>query len=602
MDRIVNRFTWKMGGEAGFGVNSSGLLFTRLCMRYGLYAFEYSEYPSLVRGGHQTSQVSVDSQSISSEHYQVDLLVALNKPSVEMHIDELSPSSAIIYDSAQFSLTSPDALLGRKSSQVILLGVPLTQLAIECANLNLLRNTVALGASLALLGADVNPLFKLIEEEFVRKAPEVSEMNKQAIQKGYDYVNEHYSGLVESYCYKMEKVTSDTKLMTVSGNESIGIGAIRGGVEFYGGYPMTPSSTLLAFMAANQYEFGYVVKHAEDEIAVVNMTVGASFAGARAMCATSGGGFALMEEGIGLAAITETPLTVVDVQRPGPATGLPTWTDQGDLRFVLHAAQGEFFRVIIAPGDMDECYQGIQIALNMAEKYQIPAILLSDKWLSESHAVVPVFDPHAVRIERGKLILRNEQISSYMTINSDKGVYGRYLSSNDGVSPRTVPGVKDGVYLANSDEHEEHGYTSEDADVRIEQVDKRMLKMPHVLKELPRPVIYGNEYSSILLIGWGSVKGPVLEALKMVQAELDTSVAFLHLMYIWPFPTEAVRSALTKYRRIIVVENNSTAQMAGLIAEITGVTLSEKWLKYDGRPFWPEELKEKIINVVQLKG
>ncbi|MDQ3098549.1 MAG: 2-oxoacid:acceptor oxidoreductase subunit alpha [bacterium] len=602
MDRIVNKFTWKMGGEAGFGVNSSGLLFTRLCMRYGLYAFEYSEYPSLVRGGHQTSQVSVDSAAITSEHYKIDLLVALNKQSIELHKDELSNGSAVIYDSAQFSLSAPEDLLGRKSSQVILLGVPLTQIAIDCANLNLLRNTVSLGASLALLGGDIIPLFALIDEEFSRKEPEVSQMNKQAIQQGYDYVMQHYGGLVEAYKYKMQKVVNDEMRMTISGNEAMGIGAIRGGLEFYGGYPMTPSSTLLGFMAANQYDYGIVVKHAEDEIAVVNMTIGASFAGARAMCATSGGGFALMEEGIGLAAITETPLVVVDVQRPGPATGLPTWTDQGDLRFVLHSAQGEFFRVVIAPGDMDECYRSTQVALNMSEKYQIPVIVLSDKWLAECHAVVSTFDPAAVRLERGKLILSDDQIASYNTITSDKGIYGRYLPSNDGVSPRTVPGVKDGVYLANSDEHEEHGYTSEEIDVRIDQVDKRMLKLPHVLKELPEPIIYGNEFSSILLIGWGSVKGPVLEALKMVQEELDTSVAFMHVMYVWPFHTDAIKSALTRYRRIIIVENNSTAQLAGLIAEMTGALIAEKWLKYDGRPFWPEELKDKIVNVIQLKG
>ncbi len=591
-----------MGGEAGFGVNSSGLLFTRFCMRYGLSAFEYSEYPSLVRGGHQTSQVSVDEALVTSEHFNVDLLVALNKQSIDLHKEELSSGSAVIYDSAQFSLSSPEDFLGRKASQVVLLGVPLTEIAIEYANLNLLRNTVALGASLALLGADVTLLFNLVEEEFARKEPEVAQMNREAIQKGYDYVMQHYAGLVESYPFKMERITAQDKRITVSGNEAIGLGAIQGGIEFYGGYPMTPSSTILAFMAANQYDFGYVVKHAEDEIAVVNMTVGASFAGARAMCVTSGGGFALMEEGIGLAAITETPLVVVDVQRPGPATGLPTWTDQGDLRFVLHAAQGEAFRVVIAPGDMDECYRGIQMALNLAEKYQIPAIVLSDKWLGESHAVVLSFDPKAIPIERGKLILEDSQLSKYNTINSDKGVYGRYLPTNDGVSPRTVPGVKDGVYLANSDEHEEHGYTSEEADVRIEQVDKRMFKLPHVLKELPGPEIYGNEFSSILLVGWGSTKGPILEALKMVREELDTSVAFMHMMYLWPFHTEMVKTALMRYRRIIIVENNSTAQFAGLIAEMTGALLTERWLKYDGRPFWPEELAAKIKNVIQMKG
>jgi 2-oxoglutarate ferredoxin oxidoreductase subunit alpha len=598
MKKVVNKFTWKIGGEAGFGVNSSGLLFTKYFTRHGVFAFEYSEYPSLIRGGHQTSQITVDETPVYSEHFTVDLLLALNKASVELHVNELSKNSAIIYDSGQFTLSSPQELLGTKSAEVLLIGVPMTELAVNSANLNLLRNTVGLGASIALLGGELEILFKLVEEEFGHKDQSVIEMNFQAIQSGFDYVKEHYGGIVDAFMYKLETLNTDENRMVISGNEALGVGAIKGGVQFYAGYPMTPSSTLLGYMAAKQYDYNFVVKHAEDEIAVVNMTVGASFAGARAMCATSGGGFALMEEGIGLAAITETPLTIVNVQRPGPATGLPTWTDQGDLRFVIHASQGEFLRVVLAPGDMHECYVAIQMALNLAEKYQIPVIVLSDKWLAESHATVEIFNEE-IPVERGKLILRSEDMKSSQKYADDH--YARYITTNDGVSPRTVPGVEGGVFLANSDEHQENGYTSEESEVRIEQVDKRMLKLHHILKELPEPIIYGDSGSSILLVGWGSVKGPILEALKLVEHQIDTSVAFVHFVNIWPFPKEFVRETLSRYRKIILVENNSQGQLGGLIAQMSTIHIHDKWLKYDGRPFWPEELKQKIIDVIEMK-
>ncbi|MDQ3239233.1 MAG: 2-oxoacid:acceptor oxidoreductase subunit alpha, partial [bacterium] len=300
--------------------------------------------------------------------------------------------------------------------------------------------------------------------------------------------------------------------------------------------------------------------------------------------------------------ITETPVTIVDVQRPGPATGLPTWTDQGDLRFALHASQGEFMRLIVAPGDMHECYVGIQVALNLADKFQIPAILLSDKFLSESHMICEQFNVDEIVIDRGKLALNKQAIESGIKFVDENEEYLRYLPTNSGVTLRTVPGVEGGVFLANSDEHDEKGLTNEDASNRQEQSDKRMLKLSNIERELPLPVIYGDVNSSILLIGWGSTKGPILEALKLLEEDLDTSVAFCHAMYIWPFPKDYLNELLPKYRKVILVENNSLGQFGGLIREMTGFHAHHKWLKYDGRPFWPEELKEKIINVIEMKN
>lgn len=588
--QVSHTFNWKIAGEAGFGLNTSGLLFAKIMTRSGFYSYEYSEYPSLIRGGHQTSHVVVDTEPIYGAHYGVDLLIALNRQSIGLHTNELSVGAGVLFDSAHYSLTSAESQLGLRVKDTLMFAVPFTELAVTYAGLNIMRNMVAVGASLYLLGFDLTVAEALIEETYA----DAKEPNIEAVRAGYRYMHEHYEALVQTFGYKKAAMASLLqKPYVLTGNEALGLGAVAGGVTFYAGYPMTPSSTLMAFMSEHQFEHGFVVRHAEDEISVINMAIGASFAGARSLVATSGGGMALMAEGVGMAAITETPITVINCQRPGPATGLPTWTDQGDLRFILHASQGEFLRVVIAPGDVQECYSAVKHALNLAEEYQLPVFVLSDKYLAESHvSVTEIIDSELV--SRGKLYTDKAEIPV-----SPGSEYQRYETTNDGVSPRTIPGVDGGIFLANSDEHDVHGFTSEESDVRIEQVDKRQFKLHHIQARFPELKIYGNTHSSVLLIVWGSVKGSVLEALKLFEREYDTNVAFLHLMYLWPFPKNEIKKILASYRRVILIENNSTAQLMGLIEQMTGIHIHEKWLKYDGRPFFAEELFEKLEKVIK---
>lgn len=580
------RFTWKIGGEAGFGIKAAGLVFAKAMVRAGYEAFDYSEYPSLIRGSHNTYQITVAGDNVCSASSTVDLLVALNKETIDLHSAELSHGAGIIYDGEEIKLTA-DKFKGRG---VVLISVPLKKFAAETGG-DIMRNTVAIGASLAVIGLEPKILENILKEIFAHK-PGVIEANIKAIEAGYTFVKKNYPKLD----FKVNiKPRQHQPRMLVAGNEAMGLGALVGGLNFFSAYPMTPATSILHYLAGKAVSEGLVVKHAEDEISVINMALGAAHVGARAMCATSGGGFALMGEAIGLAGVSETPIVIIDVQRPGPATGMPTWTDQGDLRFVLHAAQGEFPRIVLAPGDVSECFYQTAEALNLAEKYQLPVIVLSDKYLGEGAATVPMFDEKKVRIERGKLLTDEKALANFK----------RYKVTADGVSPRTLPGMKGGIFSADSYEHDEFGFSSENQEDRIAQVDKRAKKLERAAIELGGANHYGPAHAKITLVGWGSTKGPILDALELLPPRLKGKVNFLHLNVIWPFPAKLVKSALASTgllsnpRKIILIENNSTGQLGSLIRQETGIEIKEKILKYDGRPFFPEELAEKINKLIK---
>jgi len=328
-----------------------------------------------------------------------------------------------------------------------------------------------------------------------------------------------------------------------------------------------------------------LVRQAEDEISVINQAIGASWAGARSMLGTSGGGFALMSEALGLAGITETPLVIFVSQRSGPATGLPTWSEQGDLRFVLHTAQGEFPRIILAPGDQEECFYMTAEAHNLAQKYQMPVFILSDKNLSEGGKTVTSFDQSKIAIEHGE-VLSEEQVKQAKK-------YLRYQVTESGVSPRTLPGTENGLFTANSDEHNEYGYSEEDGENRIAQVDKRARKLETVAKEIPKPVFYGPNNADLTIVSWGSTKSTILQAMESLK---DKSVNFLHYSYMWPLGT-AQFEPLKKAKKIMVIENNSTGLFEGIIRENVGRVSEFNFRKYDGRPFWPHEIVKKILNI-----
>jgi 2-oxoglutarate ferredoxin oxidoreductase subunit alpha len=371
--------------------------------------------------------------------------------------------------------------------------------------------------------------------------------------------------------------------MLLTGNDALSMGAVKAGLKFYAGYPMTPSSSILNFMAAHEREFGMVVKHAEDEIASIGMAIGASHAGVRAMTATSGGGFALMSEFLGLAGITETPLVVAECMRTGPSTGLPTRTEQADLKFVLSASQGDFPRVVIAPGDPEECFRFGFEAFNLAERLQTPVILLLDKHLSESYWTREPFPTEGMGIDRGEWVDGKSAPRSYK----------RHLVTESGVSPRVLPGTPEGVYTTTGDAHDEFGHITEEEEPVRTQMEKRLRKLDLVDTARDGITLHGNPDAGLTLLGWGSSKGVILEAMDDLQAgAIDAN--FLQVRFMNPFPAEAVAGVLKKASRVLLVEHSASGQLAELVSAKTGITVEDRLLKYTGRQFFRDELTEAI--------
>lgn len=528
------------------------------------------------------TEVRFSKNKVYSQEKLTDLLVALNEETIHLHKENLKENSAILYDGERIKVT-PEEFTAKK---IQLLSLPLTTLVKEAGISPVMQNNIALGASCGLLNFSRDVLFSVIQDIFKRKGEQVIEENKKAATIGYDYAVKNFK---DKFIRLIEQGQKKDQLV-ITGNEAIALGAISAGCKFYAAYPMTPSSSILHYLASKATHSGMVVKHAEDEISVINMAIGASYAGVRSMVGTSGGGFSLMVEGLGLAAITEVPLVIVLGQRPGPATGMPTWTGQADLQFAIHAAQDEFPRIVLAPGDQEEAFYLTKEAFNLADMYQIPVFVLSDKYVSENHMAVNQFKPESIPIERGKLITTPKF--------TDLTNYLRYKDSDDGISPRVIPGVAGTHYLANSYEHDEYGFSSEDAKERVAQVNRRNRKLETYMKNIPKPKVYGEQIADLTLVGWGSTKAPVLQALQDINYMMSGKrINFLHLTHVWPLNTYEIIKVLNDSKQRIMIEGNSTAQMTHLIREYTGETMDDILLKYDGRPFYPEEIIQKLHTI-----
>jgi 2-oxoglutarate ferredoxin oxidoreductase subunit alpha len=580
-----NILTWKIGGKAGEGIMSTGLIFSQSCSRGGLHVFDINEYPSLIKGGHNTLQVRTGSRRIYSQSRNVEVLVALNKETISIHMDELSRGGGIIHDSDDGEINK-----GEKGRDIRFYPVPFKKLIEEIGAQTIMKNNVALGASIALIDYDFELLSGVIKDTFRRKGENIIADNINAARAGFDYIKNNFP---DDFAYKLKKIAAGKPgRMLLTGNDALCMGAIRAGCKFYSAYPMTPASSILHFMAANERRFNIVVKHTEDEISAINMVIGAGFAGVRAMCATSGGGFCLMSEGYGLAGITEVPIVVVNAMRPGPSTGMPTWTEQGDFRFVLGASQGDFPRIVLVPGDAEECFYLAAEAFNIAEKYQNPVIILTDKHLAESHQSTEKFDTGRVTIDRG-IYAASEELAA----SDENTFFKRYRFTESGISPRTIPGMKKGIYTATSDEHDEEGVITEDIENRVKMMQKRMRKQENLEQELPPPELVGPQDADITIIAAGSTKGAIIEAMQMLEKD-GISVNFLQIVYLSPFHSEKVAEVIDNAKKTVVVENNFTGQLADIIREKTGKSVDEKILKYDGRPFYPEEVYNSIKEVV----
>ena len=574
----VSNISWKIGGEAGFGIVSTGLIFSKVFAKKGYFVIDSNEYPSLIRGGHNTYTVRVSSNEIFSINKNINVLIALDEETVKLHQEEVSYGGYIVYDENSFDITGFKK--DRKDINYVM--VPFSKIISELGAPGIMKNNVSLGVSIALLNYDMEILKDAIKGVFSGKESEIVNLNIKSSELGYKYIKEK----LKINAYELEIVKPVNRIL-VTGNDAVFLGAVRAGCKFYAAYPMTPSSSILHSFASVENDFNIVTKHAEDEIAVINMVLGASYAGARAMAATSGGGFSLMNEGIGSAAMTETPIVVVLCQRPAPATGLPTWTEQGDLLFASHASHGEFLRVIMAPGDPEECFYLTGKAFNLADRYQIPVIIMLDKYLSENHFTYDRFDYKNITVNRGELITRSKDINSE---------YKRYSDTEDGISPRTIPGVENenGIHIANSDEHDQYGYSDESAHNRKIMVDKRFRKIKKLIEEIPPPRIYGPNDAEITIWSWGSCKGPILEAMSILNQK-EKMVNLIHFTYLYPFDSDVINGLISENNKNIVVENNKTSQLSKIIMMNTGYRIKNKILKYSGRQFLPEE----IINGIE---
>lgn len=575
-----NEMTIMIGGEAGQGLESSGAGFAQALVRGGLHVFCLGDYRSRIRGGHNFFQIRVSERQLWTHNEPVHLLLALNQETVDIHLDEIVPGGGVVYDE---KLKVDVAALEER--QVRPFPLPLVRLAEEMGGDKVMANTAALGAMAGIVGYDLAPIMSVIEDNFRKKGREVVDGNLRVSQAAHDLARDRYAA---GFAWKLEAIPGAPRRMVINGNQAFALGALLGGCRFVAGYPMTPGSPVLEWMAANSARYGVVTKHAEDEIAAACMVTGAALAGVRAMAPTSGGGFSLMVEALGLAGITEMPIVIYNAQRPGPATGLPTRTEQGDLLFAIHASQGEFPRVVLAPATIEQCFEAGWRSFNLAEKYQCPVIVLTDQYLTGSMRDLEpeALDFSAVEIDRGRLLSDAE-------LDALEGEYVRFSPDENGVSPRVIPGHPKAVFAVASDEQDKYGHIEEDAANRTWRMDTRMRKLAAATGEMRPPLRYGPEEAEITFVGWGSSYGPLREAVDVLNAD-GGKASLLQILDAWPFPAEAVGKALASAKTTIAVENNYSGQMADLIRTTTGYEITRRILKYDGRPLSPEYILEHL--------
>jgi len=574
-----NDMTFRIGGQAGQGLESSGAGFAKALARGGLYVFGLPDYMSRIRGGHNSYQIRVGESPLYSHTAEVHLLMALLPETIERHKGEIVAGGGIVYD--QDLEVDQEDLEGQG---IKLFPVPLFGIAKEAGN-KIMANTAALGAATGITEYDFECVASVIRDNFAKKGQLVVDTNLEVARKAYDFARERYA---DDFDYKLERVEAPPR-MVINGNQAICLGALLGGCRFISAYPMTPATSIFEWLSVHAARYGLVTKHTEDEIAAILMATGANHVGVRAMTVTSGGGFCLMTEALGMAGMTETPLVVVEVQRPGPSTGMPTRTEQGDLLFVLHASQGEFPRIVLTPGSIEQCFYAGWRAFNLADKYQCPVIILIDGFLASSVRTIERADFHfeAVEINRGELLTAEE-------LDELSDDYKRYTITETGISPRALPGHPNAVFVASSDEHDEYGnFADEDPENRVKMVQKRLRKLEAAAEEMLAPVLYGPKEADITLIGWGSSYGAVREAVDRFNVGKD-KVNFLHFADVWPFPEDKVRPLLESAKHLVAVESNATGQFARLLRAYTGVQVDDKILRFDGRPLSPEYVLNRL--------
>jgi 2-oxoglutarate ferredoxin oxidoreductase subunit alpha len=552
-------------GEAGQGIQTVEQMLVRVLLRCGFHVYATKEYMSRVRGGSNSTEIRVSSRRVAAFVDRIDILVPFHAQAFTHLKRRLSAETVVIGDRERLCLHCPKEV-------VRFVDIPFARLAQEVGG-EIFTNILAASLILGLFRADEDAIREFIRNRFSAKGEEVIGKNIKAVEMGYS----HGIRLLEANEVKVSAVPSHeaSPEMLLNGAEAVGMGALAGGCNFLSSYPMSPSTGVMVYLAGKQKDFDIIVEQAEDEIAAVNMALGAAYAGARALVTTSGGGFALMGEGISLTGMIETPLVIHVAQRPGPATGLPTRTEQGDLDLVLYAGHGEFPRVILAPGSLSQAFSLMPSAFDLAERFQIPVFILTDQYFMDTYVNIPMPDISGLRIDR-------------RTLEASAG-YRRFRLTEDGVSPRGIPGGE-GLVGVDSDEHDEDAHITEDLDLRARMVDKRLKKLKGIKMEARPPELVGASDYTALLVGWGSIYPMVVEAMANLGVK---DLAFLHFSQVYPLHQKTV-GYLKAARRLILIEGNATAQFGRVIKLETGMDFHDKILKYNGLPFSVEELVQHI--------
>jgi 2-oxoglutarate/2-oxoacid ferredoxin oxidoreductase subunit alpha len=570
----------RIAAANGDGVESSGALLLKTAARNGLNVFGYRGYQSIIRGGHVWYQIRVSDQKLYSHGDSVDILIALNQDAIKHQKSHLNENAVVIYDPSKTNVTELDQKRYR------LIPIPLLDIAVTKSGDPIMRNVAAIGAALGFLGIDINAFSDVIKRQFGKKGDKVVNDNINVATAGYTY-----QGVKKLY-----DVKSDGKQRyTIDGNSAFAFGAYSAGCKFYAAYPMTPASGILQWFATHENK-GVLFKQTEDEIAAINMAIGAASAGVRAMCGTSGGGFSLMVEALGFAGMLEVPLVVIESQRTGPSTGLPTKTEQADLLFIMHASQGEFPKIVVAPRNVEECFYVAGEALNLADRYQCPVLVVLDLYLSEHVESLDGFNFDSIKIDRGKLVMASQ----------NGGRFKRYELTEDGVSPRSIPGTPGLEFIAPSDEHDEYGDLISDAfsgldehvEMRRKMHGKRMTKINTMLKneDIFVPEV-SNESADYFFVTFGSTAEPVTEAVSMLK-EKGLNFGVITFKYLMPLDEEKSKSILAG-KKLIDVECNYTAQLAYLIRANTGIAIKDRILKYDGEAITPIEIAQQAADIVK---
>jgi len=578
MDRTV----LKIAGESGMGLLSVGKVVAKILKGMGFYVHSDREFPSLIKGGHSNMQIDFGLKPIRSLSRHANLVIALDREGLVEYVDALGEGGVIVHG---YERHEKIAGLQEKAKQrkVTLLYLPAHSMAHALGGSDLMVNMVLLGLLWRVMGLPLKPLEDATREQFASK-PKLLEIDLKCVRAGYEA-----KGLKVPE-YKISLPRSKPREILIDGNMGIALGAIKAGVRAYYAYPMSPASSILTYLANFSHETGMLVKQAEDEITAAQMSIGSMFMGTRSFTATSGGGYDLMTETVSLAGMTETPLVIVISQRPGPATGLPTWTAQGDLKMAIHSSHGEFAKIVLAASDPLSSFELIQKAMNLAEKFQSPVILLTEKTVSEAMMMVDLGKAEKIPIERG-LVTSKKELAALKP--SD-----RFKVTEDGVSKRWIPGSSAAGYYGNGDEHREDGTLTEDGPEVEAMMAKRIRKISTIRSALPDPVVHGPKKAALSLVGWGSSKNAVLDAMELL-AERGIKINYLHYEYLWPMRHEAFAAFAKANSNVHILEGNAQGLLADMLEGKSGLKFKGRLLKYDGRPFFRRDVTDYVEKNVK---